>query len=226
MSEWDVGTSIAIGLGGFLLVWYVVGLQRSRWRSVQVARQVRDSIQPFGGPPTVRLIGRHAFGIEVEKPAPPFSALQVSFFLASREAFFLWLFGRRAGRRDSIVLSAGLAAPGGTICEVYHPEESGAAESVREVQELGWKPEPVPGRPELLCAAPDPAGRALAQEVMALLRGIEVWRVRVRTAAPHLEVALPLSVTEPAASLAVFGLLPQLAALAAACGSAAADGSA
>jgi hypothetical protein len=146
--------------------------------------------------------------------------------LEPRETFVLWLVGRCAGRRDWLMVSVGLGGPVRAICEVYHPRRRGAMDSKSEVQELGWKPEPLPGRSELICAAPGPDGRGLAQEAMALLRGIEVWRLRIRNKAPHLSISLPLPATEQRVPLPVFTLLPQLAALAAARGSAAATGSA
>ncbi|MBI2455386.1 MAG: hypothetical protein HYV46_04530, partial [candidate division NC10 bacterium] len=57
------GTDLAIGLAAFLLMWYVAGIQVNRRRAVTLVRQVRDSIQPFGGTATIRWIGRSAFRI-------------------------------------------------------------------------------------------------------------------------------------------------------------------
>jgi hypothetical protein len=218
MNEWDVGTQAAIGLAAFLLGWYLVGLYLNRRRAGHLVRQIRDSIQPLGGTATIRFIGRNAFRIEVDKLAPPFATLGVSLLLEPRETFVLWLIGRCAGRRDWLMVSAGLTGPVRAICEVYHPRRRGAMDSRSEVQELGWKPEPLPGRPELVCAAPGSDGRGLAQEAMALLHGTEVWRLRIRNKTPHLSVSLPLPVSEQRVPLPVFTLLPQIAALAAAAG--------
>jgi hypothetical protein len=216
MSEWDLGTKLAIALAAFLLGWYVVGLYLNRRRAGQVVRQVRDSIQPFGGTATIRFIGRNAFRIEAEKLAPPFATLGVSLLLEPRETFILWLIGRCAGRRDWLMVSAAMDGPVRAICEVYHPKRRGATDSAAEVRDLAWKPEPLPGHPELLCAAPGPDGRSLAREAMAVLAGTEVWRLRIRNKPPHLSVSIPLPATETQVPLPVITALSRLAALAAA----------
>ena len=47
-----------------MLAWYLGGLYLNRRRAGQLVRQVRDSIQPFGGSATIRFIGRNAFRVE------------------------------------------------------------------------------------------------------------------------------------------------------------------
>ena len=71
MTEWTAGTNLAIGLAAFLLGWYVIGLYLNRRRAGQLVRQVRDSIQPFGGTATIRWIGRSAFRIEAAQLHAP-----------------------------------------------------------------------------------------------------------------------------------------------------------
>jgi hypothetical protein len=74
-------TDAAIALAAFLLLWYVAGMQVKRRRAVTLLRQVRDSIQPFGGAATIRWIGRSAFRIEAEKLPAPFARLSISVLL-------------------------------------------------------------------------------------------------------------------------------------------------
>ncbi|MBS1116249.1 MAG: hypothetical protein H6Q87_633 [candidate division NC10 bacterium] len=95
--------------------------------------------------------------------------------------------------------------------EVYHPRRRGATDSAREVRDLGWQTAALPGRPELVFAAPGPDGRALAQETLSALRGLDVWRVRVRNKAPQLTISLPVPAAETRVPLPVFPLVPQLA---------------
>jgi hypothetical protein len=95
--------------------------------------------------------------------------------------------------------------------EVYHPKRRGAMDSAREVRSLNWQTAALPGRPDLLYAAPGPDGRALAQEVLSALRGVEVWCVRVRNKAPQLTISVPIPASETRVPLPVFPLIPQLA---------------
>ena len=213
MNEWTAGTNLAIGLAAFLLGWYVIGLYINRRRAGQLVRQVRDSIQQFGGTATIRWIGRSAFRIEAEQVRAPLTALGISLLLEPRETFLLWLVGRSSGRRDWLMVSVTLNGVVKGAFEVYHPRRRGATDSVREVRSLNWQTASLPGRPELLCAAPGPDGRALAQETLSALRGLDVWRVRVRNKAPQLTISLPVPADETRVPLPVFPLVPQLAAI-------------
>jgi hypothetical protein len=208
------GTDLVIGLAAFLLGWYVIGLHRGRRRAGALVRQIRDSIQALGGTATIRWIGRSAFRIEVEQvTAAPLSRLALSVLLEPRETFLLWAFGRCFGRRDWLRVAATLSGGVKGAFEVYHPRRRGGFDSAHHVRSLGWAAERLPGRAELLCAAPGPDGRALAQQVIADLRGLEVWGVRVRNKEPHLTVSLPIPASETRVPLPVFPLLSHLARL-------------
>jgi hypothetical protein len=211
MNEWNWGTIGAMGLAGFLLLWYVIGMQMNRRRAVTLVRQVRDSIQPFGGKATIRWFGRSAFRVEAEQLTSPILRMDISVVLEPRETFFLWVFGRLRGRRDWLVAAATLGGTVASAFEVYHPGRRGASQAVLVTRNKGWRQEPLAGRAPLLCAAPDADGHALVREVMSLLLQIEVWRVGLHPEAPHLTISMPVPATETRSTLPVFGLLPQLA---------------
>ena len=209
--HWPTGTNLAIGLAALLLLWYVIGGLINRRRAGAIVRQVRDSIQPFGGTANIRWIGRNAFRIEVEQPAAPFLRLSISGLLEPRETFFLWLVGRLSGRQDWLVIRASLTGPVGPAFEVYHPHRRGTADVIRAIRSEGWHVEALPGHPGLLQAAADADGRALVGEVMASLRGVTIWRVGLQREAPQLTVSLPVPTTETRPTLPIFAALPQLA---------------
>ncbi len=211
LDRWFTGTDLAIGLAAFLLMWYVAGIQVNRRRAVTLVRQVRDSIQPFGGTATIRWIGRSAFRIEAEQLTPPFVRLGISVLLEPRETFFLWAFGRLGGRRDWLVIGVTLNGRVGASFEVYHPRRRGATQVAHDIRERGWREEPLAGRPPLLCAGPDADGRALARAVMSAIGGMDVWRVGLQLEAPHLIVSLPVPATETRIPLPIFAALSHLA---------------
>src|SRR5574341_2582589 len=170
-------TDAAIALAAFLLLWYVVGIQIKRRRAVALVRQVRDSIQSFGGSATIRWIGRSAFRIQAEKLSPSLARLSISVLLEPWETFILWAVGRLRGRRDWLMTCVTLDAPVRMRFEVYHPQRRGAFQVSREIRERGWREEPLAGWPSLRCAAPDADGRAMAREVLNVLGKVDVWRV-------------------------------------------------
>ena len=205
------GTDLAIGLAAFLLLWYVVGIQINRRRAVTLMRQVRDSIQPFGGTATIRWFGRSAFRVEIDQLTSPFVRLSVSVVLEPRETFFLWAAGRLRGRRDWLVANATLDGRVASIFDVYHPRRRGAFQVASEIRNKGWRQEPLAGHSPLLCAAPDAEGQVLAREVMNILGRVVVWRVGLRPETPHLIISLPVPTTEIQKTLPIFTILPQLA---------------
>ncbi len=211
--HWPTGTDLAIALAAFLLGWYVIGGYLNRRRYILLARQVRDSIQPFGGTASIRQIGRNAFRVEAEKLASPFEKLSVSVLLEPRETFFLWLVGHLAGRRDWLIVRATLGGSVGSAFEVYRPKGRGSFDVAREVRNLGWKAEPMVGRPGMLCAATGRAGRGLADRVMTELGRLDLWRVGLRTEAPQLSIGLPVLPSEKGKTLPVFAALPPVAQL-------------
>jgi len=205
------GTDLAIGLAAFLLLWYVVGMQINRRRAVTLMRQVRDSLQPFGGTATIRWFGRSAFRVEAEQLASPFVRLDVSLVLEPRETFFLWAVGRLRGRRDWLVARATLGGRVASSFELYHPNRRGAFQVASEIRDKGWRQEPLAGRPPFLCAAADSDGQALAREVMNILGRMDIWRVGLHPEVPHLTISLPVPTTETQKTLPIFTILPQLA---------------
>ncbi len=206
----DLGTTSALVLAGFLLVWYVVGIQVKRRRAQALLRQVRDSVLPMGGSATIRWIGRNAFRVEVEKLPAPYVHLSVSVLLEPYETCILWVVGRLRGRRDWLVTAVSLLDRVAGSFEVYHPKRRGAFQVSRDIREKGWREEPLPGRPQLLCAAPDADGRSLAQQVVTILGGQEVWRVALQAEKPNLILSLPLPSSEARTPLPVIACLPQL----------------
>ncbi len=209
--RWPTGTDLAIALAAFLLGWYVLGGLLNRRRYILLARQVRDSIQAFGGTASIRQIGRNAFRIEVEKLSDPFEKLSISALLEPRETFFLWLVGRVGGRRDWLLIRATLRGSVGPQFEVYRPRVRGSSDVSRELRSLGWEGKPMVGRPGMLCAAPGAAGRGLADRVMSELGRLDLWRVGLRPAAPQLTIGLPVLPSEKGKTLPGIVALPTVA---------------
>lgn len=210
--DWPpTGNQAVIFLAAFLLVWYAIGLHLNRRRAGQLVRQVRDAIRALGGSATIRWMGRSAFRIEVEQLPGAVSRLGLTVLLEPRETFLLWLVGHLTGRRDWLMLSAILSVPVGPAFEAYHPKRRGAPDAARRIALEGWKAEPVPGRPPLLVAGRDADARALGQEVLQALPGIEVWGASLHPEEQRLSLSLPIPAAESRLELTVLTVLPQLA---------------
>ncbi|MFB3816708.1 MAG: hypothetical protein ACE147_03495 [Candidatus Methylomirabilales bacterium] len=209
--DWPpTGNQAVILLAAFLLAWYAVGLHLNRRRGAQLVRQVRDAVRVLGGSATIRWMGRSAFRIDAEQLSGSVSRLGLSVLLEPRETFLLWLVGRLAGRRDWLMLSAVLSGPAGPAFEAYHPKRRGAPDAARRIALEGWKAERVPGR-SLLIAGRDADARALGQEVLQALAGIEVWGASLHPEEQRLTLSLPVPAAETRTGLPAIAVLPQLA---------------
>jgi hypothetical protein len=211
MADWSAGTPVAVGLAAFLLGWYVVGLCVTRRRAAQALRQLRDSLQSLGGEAAIGWIGRSAFRVEARKVRAPLIAVSIDLRLEPRETFLVWIVGRWLGRRDRLSVTVSLDGAAKGAFDIYHPRRQGAGESARDVRALGWRAAAVPSRPDLLCAAPGSDDRSLAEEALNPLRGLDVWRVRLRPDAPQLAINVPILPSETRVPLPVVQALPAVA---------------
>ncbi|MDR5694878.1 MAG: hypothetical protein QN121_06365 [Armatimonadota bacterium] len=116
-----LGTDIVIALSILLVLWYIVGAQVNRRRSIALVRWIRDGIGVFGGTPTIRWLSPTSFRIQVDEADPPFRVLGLLVLLETRELLLLWLFQRALRRRDLLVVRADLYTPPRLEMEIFRP---------------------------------------------------------------------------------------------------------
>jgi len=128
-----LGTDIVIALSIVLILWYIVGAQVNRRRSVALVRWIRAGIDVFGGTPTIRWLSPTSFRIQIEEVEPPFRILGFLVLLEPRELLLLWLFQRALRRRDLLVVRADLNREPRLEVEIFRPLPGVLRELKREL---------------------------------------------------------------------------------------------
>ncbi len=102
----NFGQQIIIAVSFVLVLWYVGFSFVNRKRGVTLYYWLRSGVETLGTVSGMRWIGSAANGgqMVVEKAVPPFSQVELTFLLQSREILPLWLFNLRRGRHDELIL--------------------------------------------------------------------------------------------------------------------------
>jgi hypothetical protein len=185
-----VGTTAAILLVLFVMLWFTWGTQRNISRGNELLRWLQSGLPMLGRRATVKWLGSSAVELGIVEPAAPFAEASVVVVLEPRDVPWFWAWSRRRGRRDFLILRARLERP--PVLELEAADEAGwtRADRAADLDEAtGWDRADW-GRPGLRVfhargSDPDPV-RTQLDRLAAASGG--VWRLSVRREPPHLEV--------------------------------------
>ena len=109
----DLGQTIAILLGVFLVIWYVFASAYNRRLGIRTYRWIQSGAKTFGKITEARWFGSSGSGgrMVVAKPGAPFRRVEIAFLLETRELLPLWLLNHARGRRDYMILKANVRNP-------------------------------------------------------------------------------------------------------------------
>jgi hypothetical protein len=106
----DLGQTIVVYLGIFLILWYAVALIYNRRLGIRTYRWLQPGVATLGKITQAKWLGSSGSGarIGVAQAKHPFRQAEVAFLLETRELLPLWLLNRLRGIRDSLVVRAQL----------------------------------------------------------------------------------------------------------------------
>lgn len=106
----NLGETIVIYLGIFLIFWYGVASIYNRRLGIRTYRWLQPGVSTLGKITEAKWIGSSGSGarIGVAQAKPPFRQAEVAFLLETRELLPLWLLNRLRGIRDYLVVRAQL----------------------------------------------------------------------------------------------------------------------
>ena len=106
----DLGQTIVVYLGIFLILWYAVALIYNRRLGIRTYRWLQPGVATLGKITQAKWLGSSGSGarIGVAQAKQPFRQAEVAFLLETRELLPLWLLNRLRGIRDSLVVRAHL----------------------------------------------------------------------------------------------------------------------
>jgi hypothetical protein len=210
----QVALPLFLVLGAFFIGWFVVGNELMRRRAARLARWCKRATDPLGGKRGVRWLTLHSFRLEVEDARAPFRSGSLTGLTESWDVPMIWLWNRRRGRRDLVLVQMGLRQPPRWGLELYRPLSPLAGDARHLARREGWEEAPLD---ELRVASPGPAAEALARRLLAELgpERARLVRLALRRQGTHLTLALDLPDPDRFAPEALPRLLERLAGVAA-----------
>jgi len=170
-----------------LVAWFAAGTFWNVRRAGALMSWMQDGLPRLGARTTVRWLGSNVVEMNVAEAQHPFASATLVLFLEPRDLPW-WPLARLRGRRDTLILRAGLRAVPAREFEALEPGSWSAREALPRI------PREWPGREQLLLVrGEDAEALGRAEALLGGARGLRVRRLSVRRAEPHfqLHVALP-----------------------------------
>jgi hypothetical protein len=136
----NLGETIAIYLGIFLILWYGVASVYNRRLGIRTYRWLQPGVSTLGKITQAKWIGSSGSGarIGVAQAKQPFRQAEIAFLLESRELLPLWLLNRLRGIRDSLIVRAQLrSVPQGEV-EILPQGHSRFKDLLAESKQNPW----------------------------------------------------------------------------------------
>src|SRR5439155_308443 len=134
---------LLIARGAVLIGWYLVGNEVIRRRSRRLAAWAKRALDPLGGAQSVRWLSTQSFRLEVERPRAPFRSAALVGLAESWDVPMIWLWNRRHGRRDMVLLHADLRQQPIWGLELFRPGSLLAGDARHLASQEGWAEEPL-----------------------------------------------------------------------------------
>lgn len=203
----DLGQTIAVYLGVFLLIWYAITGVYNRRRGLRVYRWLRGGVESLGKISEARWLGSSGSGarLTVAKAERPFRRVEVVYLLETRELLPLWLINLARGRRDMLIFKANLrSTPQGEL-EVVRGGDRRLRGLRADADRNPWTlvARSLPG--DLQAANRGAQGGRILESLEGFLGGIApaLRRLSISRTAPHLilELLLPPLMEKPSETL-------------------------
>lgn len=207
----DLGETIVIYVGIFLILWYGVASIYNRRLGIRTYRWLQPGVSTLGKITQAKWIGSSGSGarIGVAQAKSPFRQAEVAFLLETRELLPLWLLNRARGIRDSLVVRAHLrSVPHGEL-EILPQGHSRFKDLLADSKQNPWSMLDRQLPAGLQAAARGRNLDRLIGSVEALLSevGPGVRRLSLARTAPHLILDIKLGQLRSESSERFFELL-------------------
>lgn len=203
-----------LGLVAFVVGWFAVGSALNVRRGNAALAWMQGGLKQVGDKATVKWIGTTAVELGLAAAHAPFESATVVVFLSPRDLPWLWAFSRARGRRDTLLLRAGLRKEPVYDLELLDRGSWSGRDALRGMRDERWS---VRERGADTLAAFYKVEGALAQ-ADALLdaarrAGATVRRLSVRRKGTHLQLHVDLPAA-PVDAEVFFRTVQELAAVA------------
>ena len=207
----DLGQTIVVYLGIFLILWYAVALIYNRRLGIRTYRWLQPGVATLGKITQAKWLGSSGSGarIGVAQAKAPFRQAEVAFLLETRELLPLWLLNRLRGIRDSLVVRVQLrSVPQGEL-EILPQGHSRFGDLLTESKQNPWAMLDRELPAGLQAAARGRNTDNMLESAKALLNevGPGIRRLSLARTAPHLILDMKIAQLRSEPSERFFNLL-------------------
>ncbi len=178
---------LAVVLLVAVMVWFALGTQRNVRRGNDLLRWLQGGLPLLGPRTSMRWLGSSAVVLKIPEAKGPFREAEVVVVLEPRDVALLWMFSRRRGRRDFLILRGWLRRSPGLEVEAGDSRGWTGDDRLKRLDleawtDAGWGDEHV-----RMLTNGDEAG--MGRQAWDALKEASggVWRLSIRREHPHLE---------------------------------------
>lgn len=179
-----------MALAILLVGWFSVGTIWNVRKGSALMRWLQPGLPAVGERTTVRWLGSTAVEMVIREAKAPFQKVTLVIFLEPRDMPWMWIFSRRFGRRDTLILRGELRGQPAIDLEAVDRGSWSGKDALHALSSGGWSVrEPSgPGGLAIGYGSEAALGRADALIELAGRAGLAVRRLSVRRTAPHLQL--------------------------------------
>ncbi|HTO99296.1 MAG TPA: hypothetical protein VMK66_19750 [Myxococcales bacterium] len=183
-------TALLTALAILLVGWFAVGTIWNVRKGGALMRWLQQGLPAVGERTTVRWLGSTAVEMVIASARAPFQKVTLVIFLEPRDMPWMWLFARRGGRRDTLILRGELRIAPSIDLEALDGRSWSGKDALHAVSSAAWSSRPPSAAGGLATWHGSEAALARADELLDLARraGLEVRRLSVRRTPPHLQL--------------------------------------
>ncbi|MGZ6123407.1 MAG: hypothetical protein ACXWLR_00515 [Myxococcales bacterium] len=183
-------TALLTALAILLVGWFALGTIWNVRKGGALMRWLQAGLPAVGERTTVRWLGSTAVEMVIREAKAPFEKITLVIFLEPRDMPWMWIFGRRTGRRDTLILRGVLRGPPAIDLEAIDRGSWSGKDASHALSAGTWSVRE-PSRPGALAIGyGSEAALARADALIELAggSGLAVRRLSVRRTAPHLQL--------------------------------------
>ncbi|TAK20116.1 MAG: hypothetical protein EPO26_18640 [Chloroflexota bacterium] len=186
---------VVLALAALFLGWYILGNELMRRRARRLALWCKRAVDPLGGQQAVRWLTLQSFRLELDALNQPFERGTITGLVESWDVPLIWIWNRRRGRRDMVLLQIVLRRQPLWGFELYRPGSLLAGDARHVAADEGWSESALD---EFRLCLPGPGAAALPNALLAELDTYRSNLVRLAVRRRDIHLTLALNVPDPA----------------------------
>ncbi|MFI5168259.1 MAG: hypothetical protein ACHQQS_16755 [Thermoanaerobaculales bacterium] len=187
-------TAALLVLAVLVVGWFAAGSIVNVRRGHAAMRWMQAGLPTLGERTTVRWLGTTLVELTIAKAEPPFERVALVVFLEPRDVPWLWALGRQRGRRDTLIVRAGLQHAPADDLELLDRRSWSGRDALRRVGSERWSVREPRSAEELAAFYKFEPTLSLGDSLFTIAReaGMKVRRLATHRGQPNFELHVDL----------------------------------